>query len=69
MLNKMKAKILFCYYSDGSGYQMVRVYFEKDFEQAKKDYEMMCKYASDFRIWKLEDVEVFVSFNHSNSTQ
>ena len=55
----MKAKILFCYYSDGSGYQVVRVYMEKDFEQAAKDYEMMCEFASDCRTWKLEDVDVF----------
>ena len=55
----MKTKVLFCYYSDGSGYQIVRVYLEKDFGQAIKDYEMMCEFASDCRTWKLEDVDVF----------
>jgi hypothetical protein len=55
----MKSKVLFCYYSDRSGYQAVKVYLEKDFEQATKDYEMMCEFASDCRTWKLEDVDVF----------
>lgn len=55
----MKAKVLFCYYSDRSACQVVRVYLEKDFEQAIKDYEMMCEFASDCRTWKLEDVDVF----------
>lgn len=57
----MKAKVLFYYYSDGSGFQPVRVYLEKDFIQANKDYEMMCEFASDSRTWKLEDVDLFDS--------
>lgn len=64
----MEAKVLFCYYSDGSGYQVVRVYMEKDFEQAKKDYDLMVFYASDCRTWKLEDVEVFgVAYTQNKS--
>ena len=56
----MKAKVLFCYYTDGSGgYQGVRIYLEKDFEQANKDYEMMCEFSSDCRTWKLEDIDIF----------
>jgi hypothetical protein len=55
----MKAKVLHCCYGDRSGYEIVRVYFEKDLEQATKDYKMMCEFASDCRTWKLEDVEVF----------
>jgi hypothetical protein len=55
----MKAKVLFCHYTDGSGYNVVRVYLEKDFDQAEKDYEMMFEYASDCRSWNLEDVDLF----------
>ena len=57
----MKAKVLFCYYSDGSGFKPVRVYLEKDFIQANKDYEMMCEFASDSRTWKLEDVDLNIN--------
>lgn len=57
----MKSKVLSCSYDDGSNYQVVRVYLEKDFVEAIKDYEMMCQYASDCRKWRLEDVDVIVS--------
>lgn len=55
----MKVKVLFCFYTDGNGCEVVRVYLEKDFEQATKDYDMMCEFASDYRTWKLQDVDVF----------
>lgn len=55
----MKAKALSCRYTDGSEYETVRVYLETDFDQAGRDYLMMCKYASDCRTWKLENIEVF----------
>lgn len=55
----MKAKLLYFYYSDGSGCNPVRIYFEKDFEQAQMDFEIMCEFASDCRTWKLQDVEIF----------
>jgi hypothetical protein len=55
----MKVKVLVSYYPLESGFTLVRTYLEKDFEQADKDYKMMCEYASDSRSWKLEDVELF----------
>lgn len=54
----MKAKVLYCYYSDGSGYQIVRVYLEDHFEQSVKDHELLIKFSND-RNWKLEDVEIY----------
>lgn len=57
----MKAKVLFCYYTEGSDFTIVRVYLEKDFEQANNDLEMMIKYASDCRNWDIQEIEVFNS--------
>ena len=55
----MKAKVLVCYYSDRSGYDVVRIYLEKFFDQAKADFDMMRKYASDSRTWVLiENVDI-----------
>ena len=63
----MKAKVLLSYYSDRSDFTAVRVYQEKHFEQAIKDFELVCEYASDSRTWKLEDIEMYGEHpdNHS----
>lgn len=55
----VEGKVLSCYYTDKSGYNVVRVYLKPYFEQAQKDYEMMQGYASDCRTWKLENIDVF----------
>ncbi len=55
----MKAKVLLFNYDDKSGFEVVRVYLEKDFEQAQKDLDLMSGHASDCKVWSLQDVEVF----------
>ena len=55
----MKAKVLFGQYDDNSGTMIVRVYLEKDFEQAKRDLQLLQEHASDCKIWALKEVEVF----------
>lgn len=55
----MKVKILCFCYSDSSGYKNVRVYLEKDFDQAEKDLTLMNEHASDCKKWKLDEIEVF----------
>ena len=57
-----KVKVLSYVYDDGTGYKAVRVYPERYFEQAQKDYEMMLEYASDCRKWSLSDA-VFLKYN------
>lgn len=47
----MKAKVLYCSYSEGTIYQVVRVYLEKDFSQAERDFDMLCRHASDCKTW------------------
>ena len=55
----MDAQVLIGYYPNESGFKIARVYLEKDFEKAEKDFEMMQEYASDSKTWKLVETEVF----------
>ena len=52
-------KVLYFKYDDNSGFKVVRVYHKEDYEQAEKDLEVLQKYASDCKIWYLEEVEEF----------
>lgn len=61
-------KVLWCWYSDKSGYDIVRVYLEKDFVQAESDLKIMKEFASDSRKWELKDVELFGSRVNSTVT-
>lgn len=55
----MKAKVLNYTYSDKSGFKVVRIYLEPDFEQAVRDVDLLTEEAADCKDWFLDDVEVF----------
>jgi hypothetical protein len=55
----MKAKALVSAYSDGSGFKVVRIYLEQDFDNAESDLELLKEHGSDSKNWSLEDVNVF----------
>ena len=59
----MKAKALVSAYSDGSGFKLVRIYLEQDFENAESDLELLKEHGSDCLNWSLEDVEVYGTEN------
>jgi hypothetical protein len=55
----MKAKALVSAYSDGSGFKVVRIYLEQDFDNAESDLELLQEHGSDSKNWSLEEVNVF----------
>jgi hypothetical protein len=59
----MKAKALVSAYSDGSGFKVVRIYLEQDFDKAESDLELLQEYGSDSKNWSLEEVEVYGTEN------
>jgi hypothetical protein len=59
----MKAKVLVSAYSDGSGFKVVRIYLEQDFDNAESDLELLQEHGSDSKNWSLEEVEVYGTEN------
>jgi hypothetical protein len=59
----MKAKALVSAYSDGSGFKVVRIYLEQDFDNAESDLELLQEHGSDSKNWSLEEVEVYGTEN------
>lgn len=53
-----KAKVLIAEQFDKSGFKILRVYLELDFDQAKKDMQLL-QDASDDKNIKLIDVELY----------
>lgn len=53
------AKVLISQYSDKSGSKIVRVYLNKDFEQAQRDLNLLQEHASSDKEWQIQDVEIY----------
>ena len=43
----MKVKVLISQYTDKSGFDVLKVYLEKDFEQIDKDIDMLLLHSED----------------------
>jgi len=58
-MNSEVVRVLFFEYHDKSGFKIIRIYMQDDFNQAIADRDMLAEFGSDDKNYRVEEVEIY----------